>query len=483
MANLNIPYTFTNGTTANATEVNAVVSAIKTFVDTQLVQKDGSIKAVAIAIEDGAVTTDKILNLTIVDGDISNTAAIAQSKISGLVSDLSAKAPTASPTFTGTPTLPTGTIATTQTAGNSTTAVATTAFVTTANNLKANVASPTFTGTVSGITKSMVGLGSVDNTTDAAKPVSTAQQTALDLKANLASPTFTGTVNGITKSMVGLGNVDNTTDAAKPVSTATQSALDLKSNVASPTFTGVPAAPTAVAGTSTTQVATTAFVTTADALKANLASPTFTGTPTLPTGTIATTQVAGNNTTAVATTAFVTTADNLKANLASPALTGTPTAPTAAAGTNTTQIATMASKPWNTAWGIITPIKENTSPDTSIAGEEIVLTSNSFTPLANRYYRITYNESQIGTDLIAGLFVVSQIKFTNTSGNRLQSCIAQNTNVAAGVNFSMLNTWVGTLPAVSTVIVGTISSSTGTSQAFRSATNPAQLIIEDIGPV
>ena len=40
----------------------------------------------------------------------------------------------------------------------------------------------------------MVGLANVDNTTDANKPVSTAQQTALGLKANLASPTFTGTV-------------------------------------------------------------------------------------------------------------------------------------------------------------------------------------------------------------------------------------------------------------------------------------------------
>ena len=45
-----------------------------------------------------------------------------------------------------------------------------------------------------------------------------------------ASPTFTGTVAGITKSMVGLGNVDNTSDANKPVSTATQTALDLKAN-------------------------------------------------------------------------------------------------------------------------------------------------------------------------------------------------------------------------------------------------------------
>jgi hypothetical protein len=32
--------------------------------------------------------------------------------------------------------------------------------------------------------------------------------------------------------MVGLGSVDNTTDANKPVSTATQAALDLKLNAA-----------------------------------------------------------------------------------------------------------------------------------------------------------------------------------------------------------------------------------------------------------
>lgn len=58
-------------------------------------------------------------------------------------------------------------------------------------------------------TKTQVGLANVDNTSDANKPVSTAQQTALNLKANLASPTFTGTVAGITATMVGLGNVAN----------------------------------------------------------------------------------------------------------------------------------------------------------------------------------------------------------------------------------------------------------------------------------
>ena len=43
----------------------------------------------------------------------------------------------------------------------------------------------------------------------------------------------------------------------------TQTALNLKANLASPTFTGIPAAPTATAGTNTTQLASTAFVTTA----------------------------------------------------------------------------------------------------------------------------------------------------------------------------------------------------------------------------
>lgn len=154
-----------------------------------------------------------------------------------------------------------------------------------AEALLAPKASPTFTGTVSGITKSMVGLGSVDNTSDAGKPVSTAQQTALDLKANLAGPTFTGTVAGITKSMVGLGSVDNTADTAKPVSTAQQTALNLKADLASPTFTGTVGGITksmvglgSVDNTADTGKPVSTAQQTALNLKADLASPTFTGT-------------------------------------------------------------------------------------------------------------------------------------------------------------------------------------------------------------
>jgi len=73
-----------------------------------------------------------------------------------------------------------------------TSALVTKTYVDTADNLLAPKANPTFTGTVAGITKSMVGLGSVDNTSDADKPVSTATQTALDAKLALAGGTMTG---------------------------------------------------------------------------------------------------------------------------------------------------------------------------------------------------------------------------------------------------------------------------------------------------
>jgi hypothetical protein len=57
------------------------------------------------SIADGAITSAKIADGTIVDADVNASAAIAQSKISGLTADLGDKAPLASPTFTGTVTV------------------------------------------------------------------------------------------------------------------------------------------------------------------------------------------------------------------------------------------------------------------------------------------------------------------------------------------------------------------------------------------
>jgi hypothetical protein len=55
--------------------------------------------------------------------------------------------------------------------------------------------------------------------------------TTINCPAFLNGPVaFSGTVNGITKSMVGLGNVDNTSDASKPISILTQTALEAKAD-------------------------------------------------------------------------------------------------------------------------------------------------------------------------------------------------------------------------------------------------------------
>ena len=284
------------------------------------------------------------------------------------------KADLASPTFTGVPAAPTAS------PGTNTTQIATTAFVTAAVSASTGATWGSITGTLSSQTdlqsaldaklstataastyQTLSGMSSYLTTSSAASTYQTISgmssylttATAASTYAPLASPALTGNPTAPTPA-----TADNDTSIATTAFVKAQGYLtsapvtsvagktgavtlvvgDVSgaAPLASPTFTGTPAAPTATAGTNTTQIATTAFVTAGLNLKANLASPTFTGTPAAPTAS------AGTSTTQLATTAFVTTADNLKANLASPAFTGTPTAPTATAGTNTTQIATTA---------------------------------------------------------------------------------------------------------------------------------------------
>ena len=157
------------------------------------------------------------------------TTEFVQTAIFGSSPDLAPFATKNSPVFTGSPSLPTGTVAVTQLPGDNSSKLATTAFVNEANvglannisnqlSLKAPLANPVFSGTVTGVTKAMVGLSDVDNTSDLDKTVSTATQTALNLKANLAGPTFTGTVTlPSTTVAVTPSPGDNTT---KPATTA-----------------------------------------------------------------------------------------------------------------------------------------------------------------------------------------------------------------------------------------------------------------------
>ena len=140
---------------------------------------------------------------------------------------------------------------------------------------KAPLASPTFTGTVSGISSTMVGLGNVDNTVDTAKPVSTAQQTALDLKSDLASPTFTGVPAAPTAAAS-----TNTTQVATTAFVRAEVAALVGS--AGATLDTLGELATALGN----DVALSTTLTNSIALKAPLASPTFTGTVTLPSGTV-----------------------------------------------------------------------------------------------------------------------------------------------------------------------------------------------------
>ena len=123
--------------------------------------------------------------------------AIAESDVTNLTSDLALKAPLASPAFTGTPSLPTGTTGITQSANDNSTKLATTAFV---------------VGQVATVTPLMDSTGAVGTSLLYARQ-----------------------------------------DHVHPSDTT-------KANLASPTFTGTPVAPTASVATNTTQLATCAYV-------------------------------------------------------------------------------------------------------------------------------------------------------------------------------------------------------------------------------
>jgi hypothetical protein len=362
---------------------------------------------------------------------------------------LNLKATLASPTLTGTPLAPTAT------SGTNTTQIATTEFVnaavtagtpdaTTSSTgklqlagdlggtassptvpglaLKAPIDNPTFSGTVVGISKTMVGLANVDNTTDANKPVSTSAQTALDLKAPLASPTFTGTVGGITKSMVDLANVDNTTDANKPVSTSAQTALDLK---------------------------------------APLASPTFTGTPSLPSGTTAFTQTVGDNSTKLATTEFV------MSNISTGVAAGVPNATTIATGKVQLagDLAGTATAPV-IATGVITSAKilDATIVTADLADNSITSVKIADGAITNTNISSAAAIADTKLTTIATAGKVSNSATTATSANTASTIVARDAsgNFNAGtITANLTGNVTGNLTGNAANVTGTIAAANG----------------------
>jgi hypothetical protein len=137
-------------------------------------------------------------------------------------------------------------------------------------------------------TKAQIGLGNVDNTSDANKPISTATATALANKVDVVAGKQLSTEDFTTsekndlatiKALVGAGVtdgdtfVDTLTEILTVFSTYSEGVnimtlIGSKANANDAALTGIPTAPTAALGTDTTQIATTAFAnaTAADAV-------------------------------------------------------------------------------------------------------------------------------------------------------------------------------------------------------------------------
>jgi hypothetical protein len=153
-----------------------------------------------------------------------------QSDVTNLVSDLALKAPLASPAFSGNPTAPT------PTAGDNDTSIATTAFVTNAVTA-AGGASPSNSNPIMD-SVAAPGTSALYSRSDHVHPSDTSREPTI--AAGTTSQYWKGNKTWATldKAAVGLGNVDNTSDANKPVSTAQATADSLRVLKAGDVMTG-----------------------------------------------------------------------------------------------------------------------------------------------------------------------------------------------------------------------------------------------------
>ena len=184
------------------------------------------------AADTGTVTSTMIADGTIVNADINTSAAIASTKISG----------------TAVTQADTGTVTSTMIADGT---IVNADISSSAAIDKTKISGTAITAADSGtVTSTMIANGTIVNA---------------DINSSAAID-WTKIAPSSTVSETELGYLDGVTSAIQTQidsKLATSTASSTYAPIASPTFTGVPAAPTAAAGTNTTQVATTAFVKTA----------------------------------------------------------------------------------------------------------------------------------------------------------------------------------------------------------------------------
>lgn len=212
---------------------------------------------------------------------------------------------------------------------------------------------PAATTTSSGVTRLATPAEATTGTSTTIAVTPAGVEAAISSGSAAAVPYATTTVAG--KIRIATSTEVNTgTDSTTVVTPSTLAAVAaLKAPLDSPTLTGTPAAPTATADTSTTQLATTAFVINQVSTSAplNLASTAAVGVSkkfaradhvhALPAAADIVSTATGDVSATTVQGAIAELASE-KAPLASPALTGTPTVPTASVNTSTTQAASTA---------------------------------------------------------------------------------------------------------------------------------------------
>jgi hypothetical protein len=120
---------------------------------------------------------------------------------------------------------------------------------------------------------------------------------------------------------------------------------------------------------------------------------------------------------------------------------------------------------------------EVTSTGTATGTESVQITATTFSAVANRYYKLSYYEPQCYSGG-AGMWELG-IRLTNAAGTQYQRGFGRN---IANEGIAILSQTIETFSAGNIVIVGTLKFSGGTGNPIRSATQPAFILVEDIGP-
>jgi len=124
----------------------------------------------------------------------------------------------------------------------------------------------------------------------------------------------------------------------------------------------------------------------------------------------------------------------------------------------------------------IMAVSKATATDATITAMEEQL-SVTFTAVANRNYKVTYFEPEVtGT---ATAYTNIAIFLTSIAGSQIAGGYVY--APAANSFTSITVTAVGTFTAGTVIIKGAASASSGTSKLGRAATQPAFLMVEDIG--